>query len=43
MQFLQFPLLNVIDTMQLNNEDNNGFNIFDDIEENFEYIGHINL
>ena len=39
-QLDETDVLNFVDTMPFNDEDSNDFNVFDDVEEHLEYIGH---
>eukprot|EP00957_Ditylum_brightwellii_P038299 2895665-Ditylum_brightwellii.AAC.1 len=36
-------VLNFVDTMPLNDDDSNDFNVFDDVEEHLECIGHLDI
>eukprot|EP00957_Ditylum_brightwellii_P141061 10746381-Ditylum_brightwellii.AAC.1 len=42
-QLDETDVLNFVDTMPLNNEDSDDFNVFDDIEEHLKYIGHLDI
>jgi len=42
-QLDETDVLNFVDTMPFNDEDSNDFNVFDDVEEHLEYIGHLDI
>eukprot|EP00957_Ditylum_brightwellii_P009289 702859-Ditylum_brightwellii.AAC.1 len=42
-QLDEMDVLNLVDTMTFNDDDINDFNVFDDIEEHIECIGHLDI
>ena len=42
-QLDETDVLNFVDTMPFNDEDSDDFNVFDDVEEHLEYIGHLDI